>query len=167
MLVKWYHCTNCDVCIHAFCNKKKNSDKSLSLYRGAHRSFFKGGKRRIHYLLHEIKPYSCNQDFAKGLEPKVKMILLKKCCDWAACWANWCNSRSVLLTGVWGQAPGLWAIFAISEKNNHFNVIWITFRTFFIPSEKTKLLRLRIYLKFLNYPALSGLFICGLHSNHV
>ena len=37
-----------------------------------------GGKRRIHYLLDQIKPYSGNQDFAKGFEPKVNMTLLNK-----------------------------------------------------------------------------------------
>ena len=41
--------------------------------------FSEGGKRRIHYLLDKIKPYNCNQDFAKGFEPKVNMALLKKC----------------------------------------------------------------------------------------
>ena len=48
--------------------------------RGARRNFFRGeGKRRIHYLLDKIKPYNCNQDFAKRHEPKVNMTLLKKC----------------------------------------------------------------------------------------
>ena len=42
---------------------------------------FSGGGRSIHYLLDEIKPYSCNQNFAKGFEPIPKMILFKKCCD--------------------------------------------------------------------------------------
>ena len=40
--------------------------------RGARKNFFRGGgKRRIHYLLDQIKPYSCNQSFARGLVPKV------------------------------------------------------------------------------------------------
>ena len=50
--------------------------------RGARRNFFRGGgggKRRIHYLPDKIKPYNCNQDFAKRYEPKVNMTLLKKC----------------------------------------------------------------------------------------
>ena len=50
------------------------------------------------------------------------------------------------------------------EKNNRFNVIWIIFRTFLRPVEGTKLLRLRIYLKFLNCAAL---FIYGSSSNHI
>ena len=40
-----------------------------------------GGKRRIQYSLDKIKPYSCNQDFAKGFEPKVNMTQLKKSCN--------------------------------------------------------------------------------------
>ena len=52
--------------------------------RGARRNVFRGGgggNRRIHYLLGQSKPYSCNQDFAKRFEPKVKMILFKKSCN--------------------------------------------------------------------------------------
>ena len=46
---------------------------STVLIRGARRNFFRwGGKRCIYYLLYRIKLYSCNQDFAKVLEPKVK-----------------------------------------------------------------------------------------------
>ena len=46
--------------------------------RGARRNFFRGGgKRCIYYLLDQIKLYSCNQDFAKGLEPKVKWFCSK------------------------------------------------------------------------------------------
>ena len=33
---------------------------------------------RIHDLLDLIKLYSCNQDFAWGLEPKIKIICSKK-----------------------------------------------------------------------------------------
>ena len=40
--------------------------------QGRPQKFFQGGKRRICYLLDRIKLYSCNQDFAKGLKPKVK-----------------------------------------------------------------------------------------------
>ena len=43
--------------------------------------FSGGGKRLIHYLLDQSKPYSCNQDFSKEFEPKVKMIVFKKCCN--------------------------------------------------------------------------------------
>ena len=32
-----------------------------------------GGKRRIHYLLDEINPYSSNQDFVEGFEPNVSI----------------------------------------------------------------------------------------------
>ena len=69
--------------------------------------------------------------------------------------------------GSGGKAPSRWAIFTIFWKNNHFTVIWITFRTFLRPLERTKLLRLGIYLKFLNRPAFSALFISRSNSNHV
>ena len=71
-------------------NKREKSECSLLIYsflffklslglgldfghrvRGARRNFFRRGKRRSHYLLDKIKPYNCNQDFAKGFEPKV------------------------------------------------------------------------------------------------
>ena len=49
-----------------------------SLAQGRPQKFFQwGGKRCIYYLLDRIKLYSCNQDFAKGLEPKVKWSCLK------------------------------------------------------------------------------------------
>ena len=56
-------------------NDKQNG-KFPSIYsatlRGARRNFFGGGggKRRIYYLPDQIKPYSCNQDFGKGLGTK-------------------------------------------------------------------------------------------------
>ena len=50
--------------------------------------FSGGGKRRIHYLLDKIKPYNCNQDFAKGFEPKVVTQFLKNAEIWAAFCAN-------------------------------------------------------------------------------
>ena len=43
--------------------------------QGRPQKFFPGGggdKRCIYYLLNRIILYSCNQDFAKGLEPKIK-----------------------------------------------------------------------------------------------
>ena len=62
--------------------KQKSFVKYLGIFRGARRNFFRwGGKRSIHYLLDEIKRHSCNQDFAKGLEPIAKMILFKRCCN--------------------------------------------------------------------------------------
>ena len=58
--------------------------------------------------------------------------------------------------GSGGKAPSHRVIFAISGKNNHFNVIYITFQTCLRPLERTKLLILRIYLKFLNCLAFSA-----------
>ena len=41
-----------------------------------------------------------------------------------------------------GEAPSRWAIFCkFLEKNGYFNAIWITFRTFSEPFERTKFLR--------------------------
>ena len=41
-----------------------------------------------------------------------------------------------------GKAPSRWAIFSkFLEINDYFNAIWITFRTFSEPFEKTKILR--------------------------
>ena len=55
--------------------------KNNLMSRGARRIFFRGGgKRCIHYLLDKVT-HSCNQDFAKGFEPKVNMTLLKKFCN--------------------------------------------------------------------------------------
>ena len=45
------------------------------------------------------------------------------------------------------KAPSRWAIFCkFLEKNGYFNAIWITFRTFLEPFERTKLLRFEIQL---------------------
>ena len=50
--------------------------------------------------------------------------------------------------GVWGEAPSRWAIFCkFLEKNGCFNAIWITFRTFSEPFERTKFLRFKNLLK--------------------
>ena len=50
-----------------------------------------------------------------------------------------------------GKAPSRWAIFCkFLEKNGYFDAIWITFRTFSEPFERTKFLRLESQLnKFL------------------
>ena len=41
-----------------------------------------------------------------------------------------------------GETPSRWAIFCrFLEKNGYFNAIWITFRTFSDPFERTKFLR--------------------------
>ena len=62
---------------------KYNSMKTTVYGQRRPQKFFQGGggKRLIHYLLDQSKPYSSNQDFAKEFEPKVKMILFKKCCN--------------------------------------------------------------------------------------
>ena len=122
--------------------------------RGARRNFFRRGKRRIHYLLDKIKPYNCNQDFAKGFEPKVSITLLKKMLKFGRHVEQNEAIQVYYGRGSGGKAPDRWAIFAISGKNNHFNVISITFRTFLRPLDRTKMLILKIYLKFLNCLAL-------------
>ena len=60
-------------------NYKMGAEAPAEIFSGGE------GKRRFHYLLSQTKLYSCNQGFAKGLKPKVKMILFKTCCNWAAC----------------------------------------------------------------------------------
>ena len=62
-----------------------------------------------------------------------------------------------IMDGGLGAKPPVAGQFSqILEKNNHFNVIWITFQTFLRPMDRTKLLILRIYVKFLNCLALSA-----------
>ena len=75
---------------HANTPKEQKRQKGLgsgALVQRRPQKFFLGGggKGRIHYLMDQIKPFRCNQKFAMGLEPKFNMILLKKCCCWAAC----------------------------------------------------------------------------------
>ena len=88
-----------------------------------------GGRRSIHYLLDEIKSYSCNQDFAKRFEPIPKMILFKK--------RNLGGMLSKLMQFKSITDGGLGAKFPVAGqflhflKKKHFNVIWITFRSFF------------------------------------
>ena len=72
--------------------------------RGARRNFFRGGKRSIHYLLDGIKPYSCSQDFAKGFEPIVKMILLKRCCNLGGMLSKLMQFKCVMDGGL-GKSP--------------------------------------------------------------
>ena len=86
--------------------------------RGTRRNFFGGGrgKRRIYYLLHKIKPYSGNQDFAKRFEPKVNMTLLKKMLRF-----EWHVEQTDAIQVYYGQGSGgkahsRWVIFAISGK---------------------------------------------------
>ena len=67
--------------------------------------FFQGGgKRRIEYLLDKIKPYSCNQDFTKGLEPKVNMTLLKQSWNLGGMLSKRMQFKRIV-DGVWGQSP--------------------------------------------------------------
>ena len=77
----------------------------LSTFRGTRRNFSRWGQATYPVSIGSNKSFQLQLEFCeRGLEPKVKIILLKKCCNWPACWTNWCNS-SVLLTGVWGQSP--------------------------------------------------------------
>ena len=59
--------------------------KTLFVDRGARRNFSRGGQAM--YLLSTglNKTLLLQPGFAKGLEPKVEMILFKKCCNWTAC----------------------------------------------------------------------------------
>ena len=84
--------------------------------RGARRNFFRGGKRHIQYLLDKIKPHSCNQDFAKGFEPKVNMTLFKKILQFGRHVEQTDAIQVYDGRGSWGKAPSRWAIFAISGK---------------------------------------------------
>ena len=130
--------------------------------------FFQGGgKRHIHYLLDQLKPYSCNQDFAKGFEPKVKLIVFKKCCTLGGMLSKLMQLKCIMGGDLGAKPPVAEQCLHFFDKNNHFNAIWITFQAFLKPKIKTKLLSLRIYLKFLNCTAISALFICRLNSNHI
>ena len=85
--------------------------------RGARRNFFRGGgKRRIHYLLDKTKPYNCNQDFAKGFEPKVNITQLKKMLIFGRHVEQTDAIQVYYGRGSGGKAPSRWAIFAISGK---------------------------------------------------
>ena len=70
-----------------------------------------------------MKRYSCNQDFAKGLEPKVNMTLLKKILQFGRHVEQTDAIQVYQGRGSGGKASSRWTIFAISGKNNHFNVI--------------------------------------------
>ena len=76
-----------------------------------------------------------------------KLVQLKRVTNGA-----WERSHQQLeAMGVWGEAPSRRAIFCMFlEKNGYFNAIWITFRTFSEPFERTKFLRFESQLnKFL------------------
>ena len=64
---------------------RKETLQNIDSVQRRPQKFIKVGKRRIHYLLDQMKPCNCNQDFAKRLELKVKIILFIKCCNWTAC----------------------------------------------------------------------------------
>ena len=53
--------------------------------RGARRNFFRGGQAMYLLSTGVNKTLLLQPGFAKGLEPKVEMILFKKCCNWTAC----------------------------------------------------------------------------------
>ena len=78
------------------------------------------------------------------------------------------SSRRLWESG--GEAPSRWAIFCkFLEKNGYFKAIWITFRTFSEPFERTKFLRfesqLNEFLLFLQVKSKTHLksFILGLN----
>ena len=73
--------------------------------RGARRNFFGGGKRSIHYLLDEINRYNCNQDFAKGFEPIVKMILFKKWCNLGGMLSKLMHFNCIMDGGLRAKLP--------------------------------------------------------------
>ena len=89
-----------------------------------------GGKRRIQYSLDKIKPYSCNQDFAKRFEPKVNMTLLKKSSNLGGMLSKQMQFKCIMDGGQGAKPPVTGQFLQFLEKNNHFNVIWISFRTF-------------------------------------
>ena len=79
--------------------------------------FFQGvGKQRIHHLLAKIKSYSCNQDFAKGFEPKVNMTWLKKMLKFGRHVEQTDAIQVYYGRGSGGKAQSRWAIFAICGK---------------------------------------------------
>ena len=86
-----------------------NSEAPAEIFSG-------GGKRRIQYLLDKIKPHSCNQDFAKGFEPKVNMTLFKKILQFGRHVEQTDAIQVYHGRGSGGKAPSRWAIFAIFGK---------------------------------------------------
>ena len=78
--------------------------------------FSGGGKRRIQYLLDQIKPYSCNQDFAKGFKPKVNMLLFKKMLQFGRHVEQTDAIQVYCGRGSGGKAPSRWEIFAVFGK---------------------------------------------------
>ena len=136
--------------------------------RGAGRNFFRGRGASDASIIYKINYnlIAASRVLLRGLDQKFK---------WS-CSKHVAIDRHVERTDAiqlyygrrsGGSAPSRLAIFAISFKKYHFNVIWITFRTFLRPLERTKLLRLGIYLKFLNCWSLSAFYNCKSNSNHV
>ena len=60
-------------------------ENQLPAFRGARRNFFRGGQAMYLLSTGVNKTLLLQPGFAKGLEPKVEMILFKKCCNWTAC----------------------------------------------------------------------------------
>ena len=136
-----------------FVNHKSVNKLHTSAQRRPQKFFQGGGGASDLSIIYRIQYNltAATRILVRSLEPKVKIILLKKCCDRAACWTNWCNS-SVLFTGVWGQSPQSLGNFRNFLKKipfyRHLDHISNGFR----PLERTKLLRLGIFLKFWNCP---------------
>ena len=55
--------------------------------------------------------------------------------------------------GFGGKAPSCWAMFAISLKKHHFNVIWITFWSFFMAIGKNKAAEIKNSFEILKLPS--------------
>ena len=74
--------------------------------------FSGGGKRCIYYLLDQRKLYCCNQDFAKGLEPRVKMILFKKLLQLGGMLSKLLQFKYITDGGLGAKPPvtGQWTI---------------------------------------------------------
>ena len=101
-----------------------------------------------------------NQDFAKGeeLEPQLKKFFKnvkvyrrhEQISGIQTCrrpgYGGGGSSQPPEDMEVWGQSQRL-GDFLFFEKNSYFNAIWITFRSFLKPFERTKFLRFESQLK--------------------
>ena len=80
--------------------------------------FFQGGASDVSiiYWIKKTKPYNCDQDFAKGFEPKVNITQLKKMLKFGRHVEQTDAIQVHYGRGSGGKAPSRWAIFAISGK---------------------------------------------------
>ena len=152
--------------------KNKNKYRSTWTARGPRQrhpqKFFQGVSSEISFI------YWINQNLAaaitillRDLNQKLKRSCSKNVAMRAACFANWCNS-SVLWMGVRGRGPQSLGNFRnFLKKITTLTPFGSHFERFLKPLKRIKLLRLRIYLKFLNCPAISARIICRSNSNYV